>query len=331
MFPACPSRRDACALVTALVCLACWAPAVGADIVLGDSLGFGPPSWRWYLGYAALAVAFVAGVWLVQQRRISLEAEYRRKLESEVRRRTRELAERNEELAGANEKLLEASLTDPLTGLRNRRFLFEEVHKHVELIRRWKHSEDDDPEQDLNIVFLIIDLDHFKPVNDRCGHAAGDEILLQVRDVLLGLCRSSDFVIRWGGDEFIIVSRNARIDQIETLAERIRSEISRRVFELDDAQVVRTSCSIGFSCYPFVPRCPDVLNWEQVLGLADAALFFAKKHRDAWAGYLGTERDVDYEQLLHAIRRDPLGLAAEGAFDIRTSPSIAVPPTERAG
>ena len=287
--------------------------------------------WTWYLGYVAVAAFVVGGVWLVQQRRVALEAEYRRKLESEVRRRTRELAERNDDLAAANEKLLEASLTDPLTGLRNRRFLFEEVGKHVELIRRWYDNGDaEHSDKTLNIVFLMIDLDHFKPVNDRCGHAAGDEILMQVRDVLLELCRSSDFVIRWGGDEFVVVSRNARIDQIETLAERIRSEISRRVFELDDAQVVRTSCSIGFSCYPFVQGDLAALDWEQVLGLADAALLHAKKHRDAWVGYLGTSSSISYDQLLHAIRRDPLGTAADGSFDIRTSPSVALGPVQHA-
>lgn len=275
--------------------------------------------WRWFASYGLLALLMVAGVWWIQQRKVELESGYSRRLENEVRRRTEELAERNRALANANELLLEASLTDPLTGLRNRRFLFEEVSRHVELIRRWHNDEEHEASAAFNLFFLLVDLDHFKPVNDRCGHPAGDQMLQQVRDVLLRSVRSSDFVVRWGGDEFVVVSRNARPEQVESLAERIRSEIAAEIFRLETAHVVRSTCSIGFAGFPFISSDPDKINWEQVLGLADSALYLAKQQRDCWVGYFGVNPAVTNDSLFNAIRRDPLGVEDLGGIEIRAS------------
>lgn len=273
-----------------------------------------------YLLFLAAIVVLLGAIWQLQRRRLQMEADYRRRLEHEVRTRTAELARRNEDLKQANEQLLEVSLTDPLTGLRNRRFLFEEVLRNVELIRRWHETHDaDSSAAPFNMVFLMIDLDHFKLINDRCGHVAGDEVLLQVRDILLGVCRSSDFVIRWGGDEFVVVSRNARPDQIEALAKRIRNDVSQHVFALGDGQVVRLTTSLGFACYPFSTARPDHIAWEQVLGLADSAQYLAKRSRDAWVGYFDAGSAASPQQLLAAIRSDPLQAQADRLLDIRAS------------
>ncbi|MBT8137733.1 MAG: diguanylate cyclase [Gammaproteobacteria bacterium] len=274
---------------------------------------------HYLLFVAAIAVLLIA-VWQVQRRRLQMEADYRHRLEHEVRNRTSELAQINDDLTRANERLLEASLTDPLTGLRNRRFLFEEVLRDVELIRRLQGADDPaEPVAVFNIVFLMIDLDHFKVINDRCGHVAGDEVLLQVRDILLGVCRSSDFVIRWGGDEFVVVSRNANPDQIEALAGRIRSDVRNHVFALSDGQVVRLTASLGFACYPFAAEQPERISWEQVLGLADSAQYLAKRNRDAWVGYFDAGTATSTQQLLAAIRSDPLQAQTDSLLDIRAS------------
>ncbi|NND58676.1 MAG: diguanylate cyclase [Gammaproteobacteria bacterium] len=315
--PTC-SRIVALALVAALLLMA-GLPldvyAQNADVIATSTERH---DWRWFAGYVLLALILAGGVWWVQQRKVELEADYSRRLEAEVRRRTQELNDRNEALARANERLLDASLTDPLTGLRNRRFLFEEVTRHVELIKRWQddHGNEQGP---FNLFLMIVDLDHFKSVNDSCGHPAGDQMLLQVRDVLLRSVRSSDFVVRWGGDEFVVVSRNARPEQVESLAERIRSEISREVFRLDDAHVVRSSCSIGFAGYPFIESDPDKFGWEQVLGLADSALYLAKEQRDCWVGYLGSDGPVRSESLFNTVRKDPLTAEDLGDIAIRAS------------
>ncbi len=320
ILPDTPARFVAAVLLT----LVCALPASGSAMSPAVTEPVERHDWRWFAGYAFLATLLAGGVWLLQQRKVTLEADYSKRLERAVRQRTRELAERNEALAQANSSLLEASLTDPLTGLRNRRFLFEEVSRHVELIRRWHDDHDDEASQTFNIFFVIVDLDFFKPVNDRCGHAAGDRMLLQVRDVLLRSVRSSDVVVRWGGDEFVVLSRNVKADQVESLAERIRSEIAGEVFRLDEAQVVRTTCSIGFAGFPFVNSAPDVINWEQVLGLADSALYLAKEQRDCWVGYLGNDQKDNSDSLFNAIRNDPLTVEDAGGIRIRASVPLRV-------
>ena len=307
-----------------LLILVCAVPAVGAAESHESPEQVERHDWRWFAGYGLLAGLLAGGVWLLQQRKVTLEAEYSRRLEQAVRQRTHELAERNDALARANSGLLEASLTDPLTGLRNRRFLFEEVTRHVELIKRWHDDHDDSSSETFNIFFVIVDLDFFKPVNDRCGHAAGDRMLLQVRDVLLRSVRSSDVVVRWGGDEFVVLSNNVKADQIESLAERIRSEIAGEVFRLDEAQVVRTTCSIGYAGYPFVNATPDAITWEQVLGLADSALYLAKEQRDCWVGYLGNDQAESPDTLFNAIRKDPLTAEDRGGVRIRASVPLRV-------
>ncbi len=293
---------------------------------LAIELQVAPAPWRtwWaYLLYAAAGIALIAWIWRRQHLKHAREAEYMRRLEQEVDMRTRELADRNTDLQAANNKLLEASVTDPLTGLRNRRFVFEEISKDTELIRRHYSAVtvDESHEEVLDLSFMMIDLDHFKPVNDTCGHAAGDQLLIQIRDVLLHCCRASDFVIRWGGDEFLVIGRHTDKHDAIALAERIRTQIDNTVFVLADGQVARTTCSIGLACYPFVRETPDVLDWEQVLGAADTAMYRAKAQRNAWVGFFSTPDtfDGDVEEAFRQIRGEPENLERDGRLDIRRS------------
>ncbi len=290
-----------------------------------------------YLAYLLVAFSVAYYFWRDYQRKREMEKDYMLRLEVEVHERTQQLAERNEDLERVNKKLEEASLTDPLTGLRNRRFLFEEVSKDVELMRR-DYLDDDPPSSGRRVedragkrspgqdmAFMMLDLDHFKPINDRCGHVAGDRILVQVRDALTKVCRNSDFIIRWGGDEFLIVGRHANRDEIEAMAERIRSQIAQTVFALGDGQVARTTCSIGYACYPFIRSQPDLLSWQQILGLADSAMYDAKASRNAWTGYMSTPSSSEVDNVFKAVREAPAELADQGQLEIRrgTAPGAA--------
>ena len=283
------------------------------------SLSVAYPPWHTWWAYtlyllAALLAAY--GLWHRQQQKLLREAEYSRRLEQEVRDRTSELKDRNADLKEVNAKLVEASTTDALTGLRNRRFLFEQVIKDVDLVLRHYRdgTETMKPGGNNDLLFLMVDLDHFKPVNDSCGHEAGDEMLLQVRDVLLDACRFSDDVIRWGGDEFLIVARETNRKFAATLAERVRSGLSQRVFSLGNGQVARTSASIGYAAYPFIKDRPDLLTWEEVLGVADAAMYEAKKKRNAWLGIEGIDWSESGDALYRAIKTDPGQLAEDGVI-----------------
>ncbi len=288
--------------------------------------------WAYAAYFAAAALGFAAFV-RSQQKKVQREAEYSRKLETEVRERTRELRDRNADLAALNQKLEEASLTDPLTGLRNRRFLFEQVTKDISLVRRRYFevaSGRQDPEV-FDLVFMMLDLDHFKSVNDTHGHAAGDRVLLEVRDVLLETCRQSDIIIRWGGDEFLIVARDSDPATAEGLAERLRSRIEDNVVELENGAHARITCSVGFACFPFLRTQPDVLSWDHVIQLADTALYHAKAARNAWVGYLSTTKAETDEALSELDRKSPEELVASGALEVRTSPAAASEPAAAGG
>ncbi|MEM9404180.1 MAG: two-component regulator propeller domain-containing protein [Pseudomonadota bacterium] len=261
-------------------------------------------TWWAYLLYCAALAQTGVMLWFAHKRKIRREEEYSSRLEDEVRERTQELRESNSRLKTLNHSLQESSLSDPLTGLRNRRFVFEEVSRDLDVIRRKLADADEgiDESQVSDLVFMMIDLDNFKPINDTYGHAAGDQMLLEVRDVLLGTCRRSDFVVRWGGDEFVIIAKQAKPGESEALAERIRKRIAEKNFMLDDGQVVRTTCSIGFAAYPLFRGQAEAADLDQILTLADSLMYEAKSQRNAWVGMLSpakasTSTDFDHETI----------------------------------
>ncbi len=277
-------------------------------------------SWA-YAGYLLALLTLVGGIWRVQWLRLRREALYSRRLEEEVSERTHELAVRNADLQTANRKLTEASLTDPLTGLRNRRFLFEQVAKDIAMVRRryYEIARGIQRFDNFDMIFMMVDLDNFKTINDTCGHEAGDRVLLQVRTALLQACRKSDIIIRWGGDEFLIIGRDSDVDQAKALAERIREGVEQEVFTVTEHQVVRTTCSIGFACFPFVHSQPDFLAWEQVLAMADNALYQSKLTRDTWTGFLSTETSVETPGFFRILRDNPQQLREQGALEVHSS------------
>lgn len=285
-----------------------------------------PPPWRTWWAYVLYALAALFLLYLmVRRQRLKLqqEAEYSRRLEAEVQQRTQELADRNADLEVANHRLHEASHTDALTGLRNRRYLFDEISASL----RSPGTPADQPpgrrrEDNFDTVFIVVDLDGFKPVNDNLGHLAGDQLLLQVRDALRNACRSSDVVIRWGGDEFLVVARDTSRDDATRLVERIRESVENCRVESDGGEVASTTCSLGFAAFPFLKDRPELFSWEQVLGVADAAMYIAKRRRNGYCGIYGVEWNDNAERLLSEIKRDPRGLAELGVINITDSSSL---------
>ncbi|NRR33467.1 diguanylate cyclase [Oxalobacteraceae bacterium] len=208
-----------------------------------------------------------------------------------------QLLEKNLELERAYKALEDVSLTDQLTGLRNRRFFLQHVDADVSMaLRRYDNpgraegAEREEP-QDRDLVFFMVDLDHFKEVNDRYGHAAGDSILVQMQERLREVFRESDYLIRWGGEEFLVLARATHRDEARVVAERIRCAVADRDFELPDGMRLAKTCSIGFACFPFLPSQPRLLSWSQVVELADQGLYIAKRSgRNAWAALYSTDK-----------------------------------------
>ncbi|MFO1426469.1 MAG: GGDEF domain-containing protein [Steroidobacteraceae bacterium] len=108
---------------------------------------------------------------------------------------------------------------------------------------------------------MMVDLDRLKPINDQHGHEAGDRVLVQVAEILRQVSRSSDHVVRWGGDEFLLLCRDADMAVATELAERVRASIAKQIFRVGEGVAARTSCSIGYSVYPFVSHHPEYGTW----------------------------------------------------------------------
>ena len=216
--------------------------------------------------------------------------------------------------------MVKATITDSLTGLANRRFLLQYLDKEVSQIqRRYSKLARGTLNNQFDLAFMMVDIDNFKTINDTCGHAAGDAVLQQLKTILEDACRSSDILIRWGGDELMVVARDSDQSGVEALAERIRSGIEDHGFELADGQVLRTTSSVGFACYPFIHAAQEILSWEQVVSAADRALYVAKRSgRNAWVGFLGTT-ETPPSDLMEKLLYNPQRLADGGLIEIRTS------------
>jgi diguanylate cyclase (GGDEF)-like protein len=187
------------------------------------------------------------------------------RLEALVSERTLALSRANERLRQSNQVLAFESQTDPLTNLHNRRFLLEHA---AELF---------DPTRPQPLALLLLDLDHFKQVNDRYGHAAGDDVLIQLADLLRHLAREGDHVLRWGGEEFLLLVNAVQPERALEVAERIRLAVARHAFNAGIARPLHLTCSIGLSMHPLWPAEERIADWSLTLELADAALYRVKQ------------------------------------------------------
>ena len=188
-------------------------------------------------------------------------------------------------LAAVNRQLQDMAVTDPLTGLRNRRHFMAQVDSHVAAADRSHGGRGPPAAEPVDLLFYLIDLDHFKQVNDSFGHPAGDAVLKQAAERLKGVVRGEDELIRWGGEEFLLMTRGTPRRHASQLAERLRKAVDVSPVELPDGQSLKVSCSIGFAPYPLVPDTQQGSSWERSLELADQALYEAKaRGRNGWFG-----------------------------------------------
>ena len=127
------------------------------------------------------------------------------------------------------------------------------------------------------VIFYMVDLDCLKEVNDRYGHLAGDNVLKEVTKRIAAIIRSSDVLVRWGGDEFLIVSRYADRREAEVFALRILMAVGPSDIAVQDGGVaVRQTCSIGWAAFPWNTDNPAAISVEAVLSLADRGAYEAK-------------------------------------------------------
>lgn len=249
-----------------------------------------PPPWKtwWaYCIYIGSGLGLLLYFVYTQHKKVLDERNTSRSLEikvaertAEIQHKTTELQYKNAELEQAYAQLEAISLSDPLTGLSNRRYLQKLMPADIAKVQREydnKFPHRSPRKFSLDLTFFLLDVDHFKSVNDIHGHAAGDQLLVQLAALLTKICRESDWVVRWGGEEFLIVSRFTDRDEAPLMAERIRISIEQHQFILPDGGHITRTCSIGFACLPFLREYPMALSWEEVINIADHALYAAKR------------------------------------------------------
>lgn len=256
-----------------------------------------PPWWeRWWARFAGLLILLLVLRMLLQMRTRSLQAD-RERLEAAV-------AARSAELARANRELQEASLTDPLTGLRNRRFFHEIIPADtLQAVRVYRHAAPGEELEQRDLIFYFVDLDRFKRVNDQHGHAVGDAVLVEAARRLEKVVRNSDMLVRWGGEEFLIVVRAGSRREAEALARRIPQVVAADPFEVGEGQQLRLTCSVGWTAFPWITHKATAFSLEEVLNMADHALYFAKREgRNRSVGILPADGFVQSSDAIeHAL------------------------------
>ncbi len=197
--------------------------------------------------------------------------------EDELRLNIENSEEKNRTLAALNEKinklvekldkkntlLRELSIKDGLTGLYNYRFFREILHEQFNLAKRFKFS----------LSCIMIDIDYFKAVNDTYGHQLGDSILSQLADILRNNVRDADKVVRYGGEEFVIILPYTDSEDAFIKAERLRKLVSDSSFAIGN-KTIGITVSLGISTYPGIK---NIKRADHLVSCADKALYQAKQ------------------------------------------------------
>jgi diguanylate cyclase (GGDEF)-like protein len=272
---------------------------------------------RWFETGLARALAVVA-IGLLVLAAVQVNARRmkhrERALNQLIEKRTDELRVANHHLREYSRQLEAASMTDPLTGLWNRRYFSEEVRPQLRDFHRYHAA---GLYRDRPMLVALLDLDFFKRINDDHGHDAGDRVLRDFADFLRGLVHPRDHVLRWGGEEFLLVFQPLPESEVLSLATRLRDSLRRRRFSVDGRDDIALTCSMGLSLYPACADGDADLNWELALALADKGLYACKNAgRDTWYFLRATG---DSQSLAGAVGDDLTTLQARGQVSARSA------------
>jgi diguanylate cyclase (GGDEF)-like protein len=215
------------------------------------------------LGVAVIASLAVAGLaaWLVRANRLlRREARSREDAERRLREANEHLQAGIADVRSMQGKLEDMAFRDPLTGLYNRRYLDDALERELQRARR----------QGYPVSVLVIDIDHFKQLNDLHGHQAGDEVLTALAAELHRSVRADDLACRWGGEEFVLVLPTMALEDAAARADALRVTLATNVVRYRDANLTAT-VSVGVAASP-----AHGITARELLGAADKALYRAK-------------------------------------------------------
>ncbi len=216
-----------------------------------------------------MVMAILMTGFLLYRLRIRNLRQYKVELERLVALRTKELKD--------------AALRDPLTGLQNRRFLTEIIETEISAFiglknyaLRNKISRRTLPEEAI-FGIIMFDIDHFKKINDTYGHKAGDMVLQQFSTLLRSSVRSDDIVVRWGGEEFMVVLKKTHRCYMDDYIGSVLQDIRTKRFDIGGGKTISLTSSAGAVGFPCDDKVPEAFTFEQTVVLADNALYFSKK------------------------------------------------------
>jgi diguanylate cyclase (GGDEF)-like protein len=252
-----------------------------------------PNFWQTWWAELAGALLLLGCFWVYVFLRTRALDRRRVELEQAVAQRSAELLQKNKELE-------EVSLTDPLTGARNRRYFYETITRDIaQALRSHLKSLDPSatpaPRQEL--IFVLVDIDRFKRVNDDMGHGAGDELLKLMAKRIASVMRRSDDLVRWGGEEFLLVCRTTDRENASLLCGRVLDAVRTEPFDVGNGVEIHKTCSIGWAPFPWFKDDVNVLSIDNVIEMADRALYIAKREgRNRAYGLLPTENVLKSEK-----------------------------------
>lgn len=190
-----------------------------------------------------------------------------------------------------NAQLRRHSLQDPLTGLANRR-QFHEI------------TDGNGKRGTARGTLYLLDLDHFKSINDHHGHAAGDAVLVETARRLRAVLREEDLVVRWGGEEFLVLVQAMAHERVEPLAQRLLNAVASVPVVLEDRRIPVTT-SIGFAEFPLMPNRLD-LPWDLAVDIVDNAMYVAKtsgRNRACGVGLLPAAAQAEVDAVIQDLEQ----------------------------
>ena len=202
----------------------------------------------------------------------------------------RKVRQTNAQLEEKNLELAQQSARDPLTGLYNRRHFQDYMRGHQEGERRINGNVMGINPQgdDMVSALFLLDVDHFKHINDTYGHGAGDAVLREIASGLREILRETDMIVRWGGEEFLAFLPAVPRGGLDEVALRLLSGIPARTIDYQGTPLA-VNVSIGFAPFPLARG--TALSWERAVNIVDMALYLAKGHgRNRAYGVRGLKR-----------------------------------------
>ena len=192
------------------------------------------------------------------------------------------IKELNKELCMKNDELQEAALKDPMTNLHNRRYVKEFITEYASTFLKQQTTPEfalrDVQIDDKVILLMIVDIDHFKKINDTYGHVVGDEVIIESSRRLCNAVRFDDKVTRWGGEEFLIICPMVLAVNVDAIISKVLDSVRSTPIILSNGASVNITVSLGAVWLPTIKASPFAVSFDDCIHLADNALYEVKEN-----------------------------------------------------